>query len=390
MHVFDSNTFRRVLGSFPTGVVVITATGSDGEALAMTVGSFMSVSLDPPLVGFLPSKTSSSWAAIRASGKRFGVNVLSNTQEDVCRAVAKRKTDKLVDFEWSRTEYGTPKLAESIAFIDCETESVYDGGDHEIVIGRVLALESMKTTLPLLFFRGGYGSFRPGSMAVESGIPGARLAELDVVRPHLERLSRHLSLEVTAMCRIDENLVTVAAAGTSKRSVRLQRVGRQVPFMPPIGGVFAAFGGPEAETEWLDNVHHDFDGSARQSYEQALNRVREAGFAVGIGHDSGKAIEGASVSANEDGSPHERRRLARVISDASEGFNTHELRPEEQYEFHSMTAPVFDADGACAFSLTVWGARGTIPGPDVLAIGDKLIRAAESCTADLQRAGRSR
>lgn len=389
MHDFDANAFRRVLGSFPTGVVVITAMGDENEALAMTVGSFMSVSLDPPLVGFLPSKSSSSWASIRGVS-RFGVNVLGNNQEDVCRAVATRKADKLHDFEWSLSEHGSPRLAESIAFIDCETEQLYDGGDHEIVLGRVLALESMSTTLPLLFFRGGYGSFRPGSMAVETGIPGVRLAELDLVRPHLERLSAHLSLEVTAMCRVDEDLLTVAAAGASKTSVRLHRVGRHVPFMPPIGGVFAAFGGPEAEAEWLGSVGDDPDGSARQTAEKAIERVRELGYALGVGHGSGGAIEGASAAANAAASPLERRRLAKVISDASAGFNTTDVRSGEMYELHSMTAPVFDRDGECAFSLTVWGGSGTIPGADVMAVADKLTRAAESCTADLQRAWRTR
>src|SRR5699024_4327234 len=107
----------------------------------MTVGSFVSVSLDPPLVGFMPSKTSASWAAIRNSGRRFGVNMLGNAQEDVCRAVAKRERNKLEGFDWSWTELGTPRLADSVAFIDCETEHIYEGGDHDIVIGRVSALK---------------------------------------------------------------------------------------------------------------------------------------------------------------------------------------------------------------------------------------------------------
>lgn len=387
MHDFDTNTFRQVLGSFPTGVVVITATGNDGEALAMTVGTFVSVSLDPPLVGFLPSKTSSSWAAIRRSGKRFGVNILGNTQEDVCRAVARRKTNKLEGFDWSLTDYGTPKLAERTAFIDCEIEHIYDGGDHDIVVGRVLSLESVPSTLPLLFFRGGYGSFRPGSMAVEAGIPGRRLAELDHLRPHLERLASHLSLEVTAMCRVDEDLLTVASAGGSNRSVRVPRVGRRVPFMPPIGGVFAAFGGPEAEAEWLRNIHEDAE-TDRAMFDEVLQRVRDSGYAFGFGHEAGKAIEVASLAANQTDAPEHRRRLNRVIADAGLSFNTAEIRRDEDYEFHSMTAPVFDADGACAFSLTVWGWKATVRGADVLAVADKLTRTAESCTADLQRAGR--
>lgn len=385
MNDFDSNTFRQVLGSFPTGVVVITAADEDGQALAMTVGSFVSVSLDPPLVGFLPSKASSSWASIRRSGTRFGVNVLSNDQEDVCRAVATRGDDKLAGFAWSLTDHGTPKLSESIAFIDCETESVYDGGDHDIVVGRVLALENVQPTLPLLFFRGGYGSFRPGSMAVEAGIPAQRLAELDVIRPHMERLSNQLSLEITAMCRVDEDLLTVASAGGSKRSTRLHRVGRSVPFMPPIGGVFAAFGGPDAEREWFRNIQDEANSVERGRFEEGLERVRSSGYAFGFGHEPGGAIEVASLAASVTDAPEDRRRLSRAIADASMSFNSVEIRRDEEYEFHSMTAPVFDGDGACAFSLTVWGGSGTTSGADVLAVADKLTRSAESCSAELQQ-----
>jgi flavin reductase (DIM6/NTAB) family NADH-FMN oxidoreductase RutF/DNA-binding IclR family transcriptional regulator len=386
MNDFDSNEFRRVMGAFPTGVVVVTATNETGEALAMTVGSFVSVSLDPPLVGFLPTKTSSSWAALRASGTRFGVNVLGNTQEDVCRAVARRKTDKLDGFDWTPSALGNPRLSDAIAFIDCDTESIFDGGDHDIVIGRVHSLETVKNNLPLLFFRGGYGSFRPGSMAVGAGIPSARLHELDVVRPHLERLADNLTAEVTAMCRVDEDLVTVAAAGITRKTGRSSRVGRHVPFMPPIGGVFAAFGGPGEEQTWLESVHEDADEASEKAYRSALERVRESGYAFGIGHQAGSAIESYSEHANAVPTPEERRTLTKVIGDSSRAFNAGEITRDGEYEFHSATAPVFDKDGTCVFSLTVWGPSGLTPGVDVLAVFDKLTRAAEACSADLKRA----
>jgi len=88
----DTALFREVLGQYPTGVVVVTATDNAGDAIGMTVGSFTSVSLDPPLVAFLPSKTSSSWRALRESGDSFCINVLGASQEDVCRAVTMNST----------------------------------------------------------------------------------------------------------------------------------------------------------------------------------------------------------------------------------------------------------------------------------------------------------
>ncbi|GAA2093216.1 flavin reductase [Brevibacterium salitolerans] len=386
MSAFDSDEFRRVLGSFPTGVVVITAADPDGGALAMTVGSFVSVSLDPPLVGFLPQKTSSSWAALRASGTKFGVNILGNTQEDVCRAVAKRKTDKLDGFDWSPSAHGNPRLADAIGFIDCETQDVFDGGDHDIVVGRVEALETLRSHLPLLFFRGGYGSFRPGSMTLGAGISSARVAQLDLIRPHMERLAADLSTEVTAMCMVDEDMVTVAAAGTDKRSTRVTRVGRHVPFMPPIGGVFAAFGGPEMESRWMSQVHDDADHVARDNFERGLERVRSSGYAYGIGHETGLAIEIASASAGHSPAAENRRELSAAINAASAHFNNTTVEKAGEYEFHSATAPVFDRDGTCVFSLTVWGPDGLSRGTDVLAVFDKLTRVAETCTSELRHA----
>ncbi|WP_051297827.1 flavin reductase [Brevibacterium album] len=384
MSDFDSDEFRRVLGSFPTGVVVVTAANPAGEAVAMTVGSFVSVSLEPPLVAFLPQKTSSSWAALRASGTRFGVNILGNTQEDVCRAVAKRKTDKLEGFDWSLSAHGNPRLADAIAFIDCETQDVFDGGDHDIVVGRVKALETLRSHLPLLFFRGGYGSFRPGSMAMGTGISSARVAQLDRIRPHMERLANDLSTEITAMCMVDEDMVTVAAAGTDRRSARNHRVGRHVPFMPPIGGVFAAFGGPETEALWMSRIHDDADDAARRNFERGLEAVRESGYAFGIGHETGSAIEIASASGGLEPTGEHRRRLSAAINAASAHFNTAQVERAGEYEFHSATAPVFDRDGACVFSLTVWGPDGLSRGTDVLAVFDKLTRTAESCTSELR------
>lgn len=189
------------------------------------------------------------------------------------------------------------------------------------------------------------------------------------------------------MCRVDEDIVTVASAGNSIRGGRSSRVGRHVPFMPPIGGVFAAFGGPEEAETWLSSIHEDPDGSARAAFEKVLERVRETGHAFGIGHEAGAAIEMASLAANAVPTPEERRKLTKTIDAASHTFNNTDVDRDAEYEFHSATAPVFGKDGDCVFSLTVWGpATGTVSGADVLAIFDKLTRAAEACSADLKRA----
>lgn len=154
---FDSAKFRQVLGHFPTGVTVITA-AAEGGPVGMAVGSFASVSLDPPLVAFFPDKGSSTWPRIEASG-HFCVNILAEYQEDVCRRFASKGDDKFAGLGWGPAGSGAPLLAGVLAWIDCDIEAVTDAGDHHCVLGRVRELAVAQDGAPLIFFRGGYGRF---------------------------------------------------------------------------------------------------------------------------------------------------------------------------------------------------------------------------------------
>jgi flavin reductase (DIM6/NTAB) family NADH-FMN oxidoreductase RutF len=152
---FDSRTFRHVLGHFATGVAVITAAGPDGPA-AMLVSSFTSVSLEPPLVAFLPDKSSTSWPLIRAAGS-FCVNILSAGQQDLCAQFARKGGDKFDGVSWHPAPSGAPVIDGVMAWIDCELTQTFESGDHYIAIGRVLQLEAADFgTSPLVFFQGGF------------------------------------------------------------------------------------------------------------------------------------------------------------------------------------------------------------------------------------------
>ena len=157
---FDSARFRQVLGHFPTGVTVITALAPDGQPVGLAVGSFSSVSLDPPLVAFFPARTSGTWPVIREAGA-FCVNILAEDQEDVSRVFASKGADKFRGVGWRPASSGAPVLNDVVAWIDCRLEAVHDGGDHDVVLGRVAELEVEREDGPLVFFRGGYGRFEP-------------------------------------------------------------------------------------------------------------------------------------------------------------------------------------------------------------------------------------
>ena len=151
----DSARFRQVLGHFPTGVTVITAATDDGPA-GLAVGSFFSVSLDPPLVAFCAGKSSTSYPKIAEAG-HFVVNVLADDQEDVSRVFASKGTDKFAGIGYHRaTNTGAPVIDGVLAWLGCDIHDVHEAGDHWIVLGLVHEMEIAHEGTPLVFFRGGY------------------------------------------------------------------------------------------------------------------------------------------------------------------------------------------------------------------------------------------
>ncbi|WP_026197736.1 flavin reductase family protein [Sciscionella marina] len=147
--------FRSTLGHFPSGVVAVTSRDAHGEPVGMAVSSFTSVSLEPPLVAFLPSKSSSTFPIIARRGT-FCVNVLAVGQEDICRALAVPGGDKFTRVSWHPGSHDDPVLDGVVAWLGCTITSVHDAGDHDIVVGHVDDLAADGSADPLLFFRSQY------------------------------------------------------------------------------------------------------------------------------------------------------------------------------------------------------------------------------------------
>ena len=163
--VVDAARFRTVLSHFASGVVVVTSVEADGTPVGMTCQSFTSLSLDPPLVMVSPAKSSRTWPRIRATG-HFAVNVLGAHQRDVSAVFGRSGADKFAGQDFTAGVTGAPLLTGSIAQIECALETVHDAGDHEIVVGRVLALDApgvdrplaadADDLAPLVYYRSGY------------------------------------------------------------------------------------------------------------------------------------------------------------------------------------------------------------------------------------------
>jgi 3-hydroxy-9,10-secoandrosta-1,3,5(10)-triene-9,17-dione monooxygenase reductase component len=153
--VVDPRVMRDVLGHFASGVTVVTAMAPGGP-IGFTCQSFSSLSLEPPLVAFAPARTSTTWPRLRAAG-RFCVNVLAEEQSELSQAFARSGTDRYAGVSWAPSPHGSPMLDRVVAWIDSELWAEYDGGDHTIVVARVLDLGADPDRSPLVFHRGGYG-----------------------------------------------------------------------------------------------------------------------------------------------------------------------------------------------------------------------------------------
>jgi len=267
--------FRQVLGQYPTGVCVVTATPSEGPSAGMVVGSFTSVSLDPPLVAFLPDRSSSTWPRIQGAGK-FCVNILGADQESICRNFASKAADKFEGQSYRMSALGSPILENAVAWMDCEIDSVTEAGDHYIVVGLVRDLQIERGGLPLLFFQGGYGRFSPLSLGAADpmGTITQQLRHVDVARPEMERLAADLSARCIATARVDKELVVAASAGNSRRDSVMTLVGQRLPLMPPTGSVFLAWKAEAEIDAWLAKSPSDYRGR----FKASLNLVRERGY----------------------------------------------------------------------------------------------------------------
>jgi flavin reductase (DIM6/NTAB) family NADH-FMN oxidoreductase RutF len=161
----DPRDFRNALGTYATGVTIITAADGEGKPYGITCNSFASVSLNPPLVLWSLVLYSSSLSAFQ-NASHFAVNVLGISQQTLANRFAKSSDDKFAGVDWKPGLGGAPLLAESVANFQCRAANRYYGGDHVIFLGAVEAY-SYNGKEPLLFAHGGYGRFVADRQAVD-------------------------------------------------------------------------------------------------------------------------------------------------------------------------------------------------------------------------------
>ena len=174
----DTRAFRNALGAFTTGVTVVTTCDGAGRDVGLTVNSFNSVSLEPPLVLWSLARNSGSLPAF-IEAEHFAVHILAADQEPMSNRFAQRGTDKFAGIELARGEGGVPLLPGCSARFRCRTAYRHEGGDHEIFVGEVLGFEAFERA-PLVFHKGGYAvavKKRPPPPTAAASAPTAEPAE---------------------------------------------------------------------------------------------------------------------------------------------------------------------------------------------------------------------
>lgn len=383
MTMIEAQRFREVLGNFPTGVVVVSSIAADGEPVGMVVGSFTSVSLDPPLVAYLPSVSSKSYARLRESGS-FCVSVLSADQEAVCRRFAGQDPDKFAGQSWTRAPSGNPILDGAVAWIDCEVVASHPAGDHDIVVGAVTALDAGAKGGPLLFFQGGYGGFDPRALAAPFRPDlRAQLQLADVARGHLETLAARSELECYAQSVAGEDLVITAACGSPGHSVQTH-LGRRLPLAPPFGAVFAAYDRGIAALR-LRNGALEPGSAAAAAEEVRLERVRERGWSIGLlAEDHDAAWRDISLHGEVPASPGVRKRIDEALQRLDRAYEPEDadLRGDDLH-VRIIAAPVRDAAGSVVQAVTMFGFPESADSATVQGWISEVVGTADAVTHDL-------
>lgn len=346
--VSDPAFFRHVLGQLPTGVTLITGLDPAGRPVGMAVGSFTSLSLDPALVTFMPARTSTTWPVIRASGS-FCVNVLAADQEQDCRRFA-APGERFASLDWHPGATGSPILDGAVAYIDCTLEAEHPGGDHDIVVGRVLDLDEQRSTLPLLFHRGGYGGFTPLSSTTRDPGYGPTLALLDQVRPLMVQAAEQAGAQVLAATCDGLTMMILASAGAPQDpGTPAAAVGMTLPVAAPVGIWWAACTTPAQRARWLSGID---DATLRDRYAEALDAVRATGYCLGLpGVYAGVArqlgLGGGNPGPGGAPRPGEVDPFAYVPRDTEDRHD----------DLVSLWAPSFGSDGDVQLEFALHGYR---------------------------------
>ncbi len=353
-----SEWWRAALGEYPTGVAIVTSLDDAGAAVGMVVGSFSVVSEHPPMITFMPARTSTTFPHIEAAGS-FTVSVLGETHRDLCRAFFQSTEDRFRDEDWIPTGSSGPRLRDAAVWFEAGISAVHPAGDHSIVVGAVrdFGVGDGGSGLPLLFLRGGYGTFASSSGSVTPRDVGLNVREADALRQAVESAAEELRVQCGFATVIRDSVVVLAASRAGESSVPL--VGMSFPFAAPLAPVLAAWAPPEQVRLWEEGARHLLGIVDREHLGTTLERVRGRGYALSVGESPGQPFD--SVVTDGESRRSDYSRLWHQIDQEMRTLANAGTRAAR-----ALQIPIFDPDGHARFELYLGPFPDTL-GPDRLA-----------------------
>ncbi|MEJ6548885.1 MULTISPECIES: flavin reductase family protein [unclassified Corynebacterium] len=343
------------MGHYPTGVAVVTGRAADGELLAMVVGTFSSVSLDPPLVSFMPMKASKTFGKMQECSS-LCINIFGGEQESEMLSIAQRWQNKLDGIEWYPSPAGDPILKNSIAWIDTTISETIEAGDHWIVLCRVHDLEVTNSVAPLLFFQGGYGSFVGSTMMGRlrhdslPAIHAAHSADDD-----LESLAESIGCEVIVYAALSEDEFATVYSALGPGVSPEHRFASRVPIVPPIGDTYLFDKPEEVRERWLGKLGTPSD-DVRRNHCRRLEMLNDKGYVISHLPEEGSVAYEQMIEATKEYlkgplTPFAERTIRELIGSTTVDYSQREITDDERYNVGSIVFPVRDPTGEHTMTL---------------------------------------
>lgn len=349
----EATWWRAVLGEYPTGVSLITSLDADGSPIGMVVGSLTAVSQDPPLIGFFPDASSSTFPLIAASG-RFAVSVLGRNHEELCRAFVRKADDRFEGGRFVDSPQGLPRLADAVAWFDATIQSRDTYGDHDFVVGEVadFGVGDADAGLPMLFRRGGYGAFAVPSEEFDSGTLARRLRFADAVSGVVAELASQLGQQIAVSTVVRDSVIVLSSYPIVPGEAGHGHVGVSFPFAAPVAPVFVAWADDDRRSAWVEGSRHLLGTVDRPGLAAVLDAARRRGYGVSGNGDLADDRFGPTAGSPEGS----RATYAAVWADmATHMALTNDIDELSPDDISAIQAPVFGPNGDVELALATTG-----------------------------------
>ncbi|GGF00024.1 flavin reductase family protein [Mycetocola zhadangensis] len=384
LQAIDPRAFRDVMGHYPTGVVMVTAM-INAEPVGMVVGTFSSVSLEPPLVSFMPMTTSATYAKLRDS-ESVCISVFAHDQIQDCRTLASKDPEKFNKVGWTPSPSGVPQIDGAVAYIHGRITQEVEAGDHFITLVSVDDLAVARPITPLLFFQGGYGGFSTTGMSAhvdESLISAVRIAE--AARPQLDRLASRFGGSAAALVQVSGIDQTIGATSYGANTEVDERIGVRIPLIPPLGEAAVAWSEDQID-QWVTRIYPR-DEEIITSYRDGAARVREQGYAISRLDTDAPAYAALSDALSEyalaELTPARDREVRKTIAASRRCFGGSIEADESSIDLASVVVPVFDPDASELTNSGLVLRLGNLPAGVTAATAHEWVGALQAAAAEV-------